>query len=79
MLTTIQKRGNSQGIRIPKFLLEAVQWREDEQLSINVDRGKIIIEKVNPKQNIKELFDDFDGEYTPVNIDWGSPVGDEIW
>ena len=45
MTTTIQKWGNSQGIRIPKFLLDAVQWSEDEQLVLSADKNKIIIEK----------------------------------
>ncbi len=79
MTTTIQKWGNSQGIRIPKFLLEAVQWADDEQLVLSADKNKIIIEKAAPRKNIKELFADFDGEYTPVNVDWGKPIGEEIW
>lgn len=45
MTTTIQKWGNSQGIRIPKFLLDAVQWSDDEQLVLSADKNKIIIEK----------------------------------
>ena len=32
MTTTIQKWGNSQGIRIPKILLDSVQWTENEQM-----------------------------------------------
>ena len=38
MTTTIQKWGNSQGIRIPKFLLDAVQWSDDEQLVLSADK-----------------------------------------
>ena len=68
MTTTIQKWGNSQGIRIPKVLLDAVQWRENEQLVLNIDKNKII-----------ELFSDFEGGYEPVDIDWGQPMGDEVW
>lgn len=79
MTTTIQKWGNSQGIRIPKFMLDAVQWSEDEQLVLSVDKDKIIIEKAEPRKNIKELFADFEGDYTPVEMDWGQPVGEEIW
>ena len=79
MTTTIQKWGNSQGIRIPKFLLEAVQWSDDEELVLSADKNKIIIEKATPRKNIKELFADFEGEYTPVDMDWGKPIGGEIW
>lgn len=79
MQTTIQKWGNSQGIRIPKFLLDAVQWSDDEQIVLSADKDRIIIEKAEPKKNIMELFADFDGEYVPVELDWGEPVGAEVW
>lgn len=81
MTTTIQKWGNSQGVRLPKYLLEAIKWQENEELDIKVEDGKIIIEKAkkSERKNIKELFADFDGQYTPDQIDWGKPVGKEIW
>ena len=34
---------------------------------------------VAPRKNIKELFADFHGEYTPIEINWGSFVGEKIW
>ena len=43
MTTTIQKWGNSQGVRIPKTLLDTVNWAEDEQNIIVADNGKNII------------------------------------
>ncbi len=81
MTLQIQKWGNSQGVRLPKHLLEAVEWSENEKLNITVENGKIIIEKVTQKErkNIRELFANFDGEYTPIDIDWGNPEGKEIW
>lgn len=79
MITSIQKWGNSQGIRIPKFLLEAVQWSESEKLSLNVDEDRIVITKAERRKNIKELFADYDGEYEAVEINWGEPVGEEVW
>ncbi len=77
--TTIQKWGNSQGIRIPKFILDSVHWRENEKLVMSAENDKIIIERAGKRKNIKELFADFDGEYVPVEMDWGDPVGEEVW
>ena len=56
MTTTIQKWGNSQGIRIPKALLDSVEWSENEQIIIVIDKGKLILEKANQhkRKNIKE-------------------------
>lgn len=81
MKTTIQKWGNSQGIRIPKVLLDTVKWTENEQIVIFVKDNKIVIEKAkeNKRKNIKELFANYKEEYEPTEIDWGEPKGEEIW
>lgn len=81
MTTTIQKWGNSQGIRIPKMLLDSVNWSENEQITIKVDNGKLIIEKTKDRKrkNIKDLFKNYKGNYEPEKIDWGEPKGEEIW
>lgn len=79
MTTTIQKWGNSQGIRIPKVILDTVKWNENEEIIILVENEKLIIEKANNRKNIKELFKDYKGKYEPVEMDWGETLGDEIW
>lgn len=79
MVTTIQKWGNSQGIRIPKVLLDEIHWNEDEKIRISVESGRIIIEKDEPRKNIFELFSGYDGDFSPASYDWGEPAGEEIW
>lgn len=81
MTTTIQKWGNSQGVRIPKILLDSINWSENEEVSINIEEDKLVIEKAKTqnRKNIKELFKDYKGEYKPEKIDWGEPEGEEIW
>lgn len=79
MHTSIQKWGNSQGIRIPKSILDSVQWNENEKVVLNTVEDKIVIERAETRKNIKDLFSDFHGTYTPAEISWGKPVGDEIW
>ena len=79
-VATIQKWGNSQGIRIPRYILDAAQCDFDETVEIDVMDGKIVIKKAaERRKSIKELFDGFDGEYTEKEIDWGKPVGNEVW
>ena len=79
MTTVIQKWGNSQGIRLPKYMMDIVKWNEGEEIEITAENGRIIIEKANPRKTITELFADYQGEYTPEEIDWGEPAGGEIW
>ena len=79
MTITVQKWGNSQGIRLPKYILEAINWHKDEKLDIKTENGKIVIEKKIERKNIKELFANFNGKYKPTDVCWGEPVGNEIW
>lgn len=80
MTTSIQKWGNSQGVRIPKMLLDAVKWSENEKVTITVYDGKLIIEKAKKeKESIMELFENYEEEYTPEEVDWGKPDGKEVW
>ena len=80
MTTSIQKWGNSQGVRIPKMLLDAVKWSENEEVTITVYDGKLIIEKAKKeKESIMELFENYEEEYTPEEVDWGKREGKEVW
>lgn len=44
---------------------------------------KNIIEKdkqlQHKRKNIKELFTDYNEDYTPIEIDWGKKEGSELW
>ncbi len=76
----IQKWGNSQGIRIPKSILNTLHWQPDEQIEIVTEDENIVIKKATiDKKNIDKLFADFKGTYEPTDIDWGVPQGKEIW
>ncbi len=76
----LQKWGNSQGIRIPKAILDILDWNENENLELVTKNNQIIIKKIEkPKKNIQELFKNFDGNYKKESVGWGEPVGKEIW
>ena len=82
MLTKIQKWGNSQGLRIPKTILEEVDIHVGDQVKISVQAGKIIVEpvnKVHKRYDIKELVAQMPANYQAKEIDWGSPEGMEVW
>ena len=77
----IQKWGNSQGIRLTKQILAALDWAIDDEVSMVAQDNKLMIEKVHPNRHrtIDELFADFDGQYVSHEIDWGQPEGKEVW
>ena len=87
MQTTVVKWGNSQGIRIPKAFLKSMEITENDPVDVILDNEKIIIKKSNTvehkttKKRLIEFYgEDFDqkSEYQE-EIDWGAPVGKEIW
>ena len=74
MTITIQKWGNSQGIRIPKHYLNELSWSEDEMVDLFIEDGKII-----QRKNIVELFEGFNGKYEHVDFVWDDSEGREAW
>jgi len=82
MQTTIVKWGNSQGIRLPKHILNSANLSDRDVIELCVDGENIIIKKskkVAKHKTIQELFADFEDDYTPTEINWGNPDGAEIW
>ena len=87
MQTTIVKWGNSQGIRIPKAFLQSIQIAENDHVDVTLENEKIIIKKSNEKKHktTRERLIEFYGEdfmqkrEPQKEIDWGGPVGEEIW
>lgn len=79
MTTNIQKWGNSQGVRIPKIILELLEWKDNEELSISTEHDKIIIQKAKSPLTLSDVFKNYNEDYKPETINWGEPVGGEIW
>ncbi len=76
----IQKWGNSQGIRIPKFILEQINLDTNSDVSISVADDSIIIKKAAKKHiPLTERFTDYSGEAQSGEYDWGEPQGEEVW
>lgn len=80
MQTQVKAWGNSQGIRIPKEVLQDAGISLDEMLNITVSNGVITLAKAFQHKTLEERAAEFggnlnlDGEY-----DWGEPVGREVW
>ncbi|HIG64215.1 MAG TPA: AbrB/MazE/SpoVT family DNA-binding domain-containing protein [Methyloprofundus sp.] len=82
MLSKVQKWGNSQGIRIPKNLLENSYIKIGEEVEITVKDGKIIVEpthKIQGKYDIKDLVCKMSKDYEAEEINLGVPSGQEFW
>ena len=81
MLSKIQSWGNSQGIRIPKTLLNESHLHVGEEVEIKLFEGKIIIEpsdKVHGRFDINFLASKMPDDYKVQEEDWGAPAGKEL-
>ena len=81
MITTIQKWGNSQGIRIPMTLLKQVSFREDEPVSLIVSNGTLVVKKATIlPTSIEEMFKGYEGDYQCEEVVWGDDLGrEQVW
>ena len=87
MYATIQKWGNSQGLRIPKALLDAIGLQENDRVELTQTESGIHIQKAGyTHRTLEERLTAFYGK--PVDqiprveqeeVDWGKAEGDEIW
>ena len=75
---TIQRWGNSQGIRIPKGALAASHIGENDAVEIIAEKNTITLRKVNRPKSLDELFAGYHGNYQPVEFDTGADVGLEV-
>ena len=82
MLAKIQKWGNSQGLRLAKNLLEDAQLNVGDEVDVSVKGGIVMLKpakRIRGRYNIKDLVARIPKDYESDEVDWGEPVGKEIW
>ncbi|MGK7897150.1 MAG: AbrB/MazE/SpoVT family DNA-binding domain-containing protein [Xenococcus sp. (in: cyanobacteria)] len=80
MESQIGQWGNSLAIRIPESVIKSLNLKVNDQIKFSVEEGKIVLQ---PLQTLRELsLDDLLAEVAEPpepEIDWGKPMGNEIW
>lgn len=82
MVTKVQKWGNSQGLHLAKQVLEEARIAVGDQVEVSTRDGVIVItpvRRVRGRQNLQELVSRIPKNYKPGEVEWGEPVGREIW
>ncbi len=74
----IRAWGNSQGIRIPKDILEKLNLKVSDVLDIEIENDSIVLRKQFVHKTFEERLAEFNGEISVCDFDWGEPVGREI-
>jgi antitoxin MazE len=77
---TINRWGGAQGVRLPKAFCDMLDLHAGDKVEISVEANRIVIEKPDDRHSIKARMRDWDGQrHHAPEIDWGRPVGQELW
>jgi antitoxin MazE len=85
MKINLAKWGNSVAIRIPKAILEELNIDsnnfENVSFNIDVEGESLILKKKQERTKFELLAEQSNGEKLnpKLDIDWGDPVGKEVW
>jgi antitoxin MazE len=80
MVAKIQKWGNSQGLRLPKHLLESAGMTVGDDVEILAEQEEILIKKKSkPKFDLAEMISRMPRDYQVHEESFGKPVGKEEW
>jgi antitoxin MazE len=77
---SLQKWGNSSGVRLPKKIIKAAKLKNDQLLTVSLKGQSIVLTPVKSSDNftLKTMLKGV----TPANvhgeIDWGPDIGAEI-
>jgi antitoxin MazE len=80
MKSQIGRWGNSLAIRIPKYVVEALNLNSDDVVECSVENGKLVVEPIQalPELSLEELLAGV-VELPELEVDWAQPMGEEVW
>jgi antitoxin MazE len=80
MKSQIGQWGNSLAVRIPKYMVEALDLKPNDAVEFSVENGKLVLEPIHslPELSLEELLADITEPPEP-EVDWGKPMGNEVW
>ena len=82
MITKVQKWGNSQGVRLSKDLLLDAEIDVGDAVDVAIRDGALVvtpIRRVRGGHDLRQLVRRISKGYKPEQLDWGPPVGREVW
>jgi len=80
MRAVVKKWGNSASVRIPKHMLESVRLVIDDTVELREESGRIVIEPLERKEfKLDELLRGVTKKNAHREVDFGAPVGREVW
>lgn len=84
MKVAFQKWGNSLALRVPKAFADEIGASDGRAAEMTVSNGRLVIEIARTQRRKRRYtIDELVAGITPDNrhgeVDWGTPVGNEVW
>jgi antitoxin MazE len=82
MVTKIQRWGNSQGLRLARQVLEDAHISVGDEVDVTTRDGLIVIapvRRIRGKRSLQELVSRIAKGCKTEELDWGRPIGREVW
>ncbi len=80
MKARIQKWGNSLALRIPKSFAMHSKIEQGSVVDLSLDNGRMIVEPSREQQySLEELLAGVTKKNLHSEVDFGKPVGKEVW
>ncbi len=82
MITKVQSWGNSQGLRLNRHILEQAHISVGDEVDLSVREGMIVIapaKRVRGRYDLKKLVAGIPQGCRADAVNWGKPVGREVW
>ncbi|MBI1747444.1 MAG: AbrB/MazE/SpoVT family DNA-binding domain-containing protein [Acidobacteria bacterium] len=80
MVSKVQKWGNSQGLRLPKHVLESADISVGDAVEVIPQERQILIKKVSQRKfDLAEMVSRMPRTYNAREESFGKPAGREEW
>jgi antitoxin MazE len=80
MRLQVKKWGNSASVRIPASIMAAASLHIDQLVDVREEQGRIVIDPVlAPTYDLDALLAQMTPDTFPEDVDFGEPVGNEVW
>ena len=80
MITTVQKWGNSLGVRIPSPVAKDIKLYEGSQVEIREEGNRLVIVPVEkPVFTLEDMLKKIKKENIHDEVDFGPAQGKEVW
>jgi antitoxin MazE len=77
MKANVVQWGNSLGIRVPKAFAELLGIERGDAVEMKIEKDKMVLQKKTC--TLDDLVKSINTENLHSEMDWGAPVGKELW